>query len=469
VYDDGSLGRTNNVPIHTIGIGDSGDLEALLTQISGGQYVAGVTNLSDYSRGLHFQADALWPDLITSFSNILVHLFKGSSLQIMHSATGSLHPRGGSSSQQEIDAFTLSQSVKLLTAYAAWPGPAEVELTLLHDGSPVKATRRLGGAHHAVVSVAFSKLGAVSPLGAWSVRADRKDSGASDLPLNCVVFLDDRAFDFDIQVPQIITATAKPDRFEVRITDKGKPISGKAEATLRVTSPRQAPANVVARYGSLLGTQVFQQVRKDLSAAGSVLQEVRKNKEASAALDQRVQKATVLKADSAHPGRFFVDLPKCAVAGNYQLDFSFKVFADNGVQIQREVRRTLTVLPDLTGLQPQIFSRYNEIKKMLELQIDLMDKLSNCIGVNFGRGFEIKTQWHGMWQVYDLGDGGYGVRIDASAVDPGAWKKTKIEISYGGRVLYANLVGKIKTLPGNYAGRLDRMNFSKPVMEVREK
>ena len=476
VRSNGTQPLDNLVPIHTMGIGDQSGFEQMLKDISGSTYDPATFDPATYDAsnlGLHFEETDLWPDLDVFFGNILVHLFKGASLEIVKSARGSVAP----AARTTLTDFDLTASVRYLSVLVSWPQDAVVKVFLKKGNVTVRSKVVTGTKHFAVLSLALpshiyrinrnvsipitaaemrkldlegvedepvdpSRLGRLAGMvtptfhiqgtlieaaGNWRVEVECTSTSGQNLPLSCIVFADERSLDFDLAMPATVFASARPLRMELRVLENGRPIKGSVDCKVGIVRPSVSPANVLARFSDKLG---FAQAGKgDASELGFMWKKLKQNKEAAALLAKKVSTSAILTPIRGVPGRYSLTLNDCSVAGCYTFSFDMEIKLSDGSRARRAITRTISIVPAVATLTPSLACHFEEKQKKLYVLLAAVDRLGNVIGPRFGSQLQILPKWEQKPFVYDLCTGSYAIVIGCS---PENFKKGQIQIRLRG-------------------------------------
>jgi hypothetical protein len=490
VRSNGTQPSDNLVPIHTMGIGDQSGFEQMLKDISGLTYDPATFDPAAYDAsnlGLHFEETDLWPDLESFFGNILVHLFKGASLEIVKSARGSVAP----AARTTLTDFDLTASVRYLSVLVSWPQDAEVKVSLKKGNATVRSQVVTGTKHFAVLSLTLpshvyridrdvsipitaaemrklglegvtdepvdpsrlSRLaGMVTPTfhitgtlieaaGNWRVEVECTSTSGQSLPLSCIVFADERSLDFDLAMPSTVFASARPLRMELRVLENGRPIKGNVDCRVGIVRPSVSPANVMARFSDKLG---FAQAGKgDASGLGFMWKKLKQNKEAAAILARKISTSATLAPIPGAPGRYSLTLSDCSVAGCYTFSFDMEIKLSDGSRARRGITRTVSIVPAVATLKPTLACHFEEKEKKLYVLLAAVDQLGNVIGPRFGSQLQVLPKWEQKPFVHDLCTGSYAIVIGCS---PENFKSGRMEIRLRGRPAWNGIVSSMPAM-----------------------
>lgn len=486
-------GTANKVPIHTIGIGDESGFEQLLKDISGLTYDPATFDPATYasqSQGLHFAADDLWPNLETALANILVQLFKGSSIQMAAAARGTA--KAGTT--RKLASFELSASASSLMTLVSWPADARLRLRLSKDGVAVKektvgpgtrshvlavklptrvavfakdkATglgsmripRRLFGKKPAAATAAGAAgaAGAVEAggrrprwvvipaKGRWTVEVECISSSVAELPLSCIAFIDDRILDLDLQLPSVVKASRRPLRIEVRVMDRGRPVSQGVRCDLTALAPAEAPANVLSRFSGKMDWGRLPKACGDVSALKTAVDRLVAHKPAAAALRATKAMKVGFTPVPGSPGRYVATIPDCRTAGTYRLSFELALVLPDGSTATRVLERSLTIVPDLLEVKPEVNAVFDDRLQKLLVLVSAVDACGNVIGPQFADRVTAKPGWGQEAMVHGLVDGGFVVQVSCTAAQ---FAKEGLAIHLGGKPLFSGQLRDVKPIP----------------------
>ena len=352
-----TAGNPDNIPVHTIGIGETSSwLEKLnhLSSVSGGIEKATATS-------------QIWPGMINGLQDVLTAVYSDSSPQVVFRKQARLANLGKAGDKRE-DSFVLNSSVKKILVSVSWIGDTPLKLTLRKNGRRIlefdKITRRddqryliaelklphfrqrlSGQLKDRVLSVLkkrttvadtyvevlrregcrslvtidktveesttvmdlhgraiprscfTSVLGyTLSAKGSWDVTVERVDGGGKGpVDYNLSVIADEKAVACSVEQPSSVY-TGKPFDVCLRVREKsGKPVLRVYSAEVRVSRPRNAAANVLKKYQ----TQSSKVARNDKRLLSSLLSArvatLHRNKKAVSELTQIVVERIILK------------------------------------------------------------------------------------------------------------------------------------------------------------------------------
>ena len=472
-------GAVNKVPIHTIGIGDESSFEQLLKDISGLTYDPATFDPATYasqSKGLHFAAEDLWPNLEAALANILVQLFKGSSIQMVATARGTA--KAGTAGN--LATFELSASASSLMTLVSWPADAQLRLRLRKDGVAVREKTLGPGTRSHVLAVklparvaVFSRdkatgLASMKPSrrlfgkkpslatatgasglaeaagrrpqwvlipakGRWTVEVECTSSAVAELPLSCIAFVDDRVLDLDLQMPSVVKASTKPLRIEVRVMDRGRPVGQGVSCKLSMLAPAEAPANVLSRFSGRIDWGKLPKACGDVSTLKTAVDRLVACKPAAAALRAtRAMKAGFAQV-AGSPGRYVATVPDCRTAGTYRLSFELSLALPDGSTATRVLERTLTVVPDLLKVKPEVSAIFDDRLQKLLMLVSAVDACGNVIGPQFADRVVARPEWTEEATVHGLADGSFVVQVPCTAAQ---FAKENLAIHLGGRPVF---------------------------------
>lgn len=229
----------NNVPIYTIGIGDTAPWQTMLEEIS------------NSTGGTHYQDTESWWNGDETFDQLFQEIFADNSPQIVTSGSGIL-TEGMTSSEQK---FIINRSAKRATINLCWPSTIKLIFTIKKGNTMISNfLNKTEGINYRVATISFS---GVNPEGEWVMEIKRRSLNRIDQPIPYYfsVFVEETVLDLHVLNLKKTLFTGQSFQIGIKILQNKRPVDAIHSAVATVERPEFPVEKLLPKFDKTFSSQ----------------------------------------------------------------------------------------------------------------------------------------------------------------------------------------------------------------------